>query len=85
MGVRPDPEGPLPPGQSFVSDYLGKGQTAVQLHAILHALAQGRWSQVVATTAFIRAGGPPGVLERLHPRRAPGTRAVPGALKPQAR
>ena len=46
---------------SFVSDYLGEAQTAVQLPAILHALAQGQWSQVVArlglTTASL-SGGP---------------------------
>ena len=46
---------------SFVSDYLGETQTAVQLPAILHALARGQWSQVVArlglTTASL-SGGP---------------------------
>jgi len=46
---------------SFVSGYLGETQTAVQLPAILHALARGQWSQVVArlglTTASL-SGGP---------------------------
>jgi len=46
---------------SFVSDYLGETQTAVQLPAILHALAQGQWSRVIArlglTTASL-SGGP---------------------------
>ena len=46
---------------SLVSDYLGEVQTAVQLPAILHALAQGQWSQVIArlglTTADL-SGGP---------------------------
>lgn len=46
---------------SFVSDYLGEAQTAAKLPAILHALAQGQWSQVVArlglTTASL-SGGP---------------------------
>ena len=46
---------------SFVSDNLGETQTAVQLPAILHALALGQWSQVIArlglTTASL-SGGP---------------------------
>jgi pimeloyl-ACP methyl ester carboxylesterase len=46
---------------SFVSDSLGEAQTAVRLPAILHALARGQWSQVVAglglTTASL-SGGP---------------------------
>ena len=45
---------------SFVSDYLGEAQTAVQLPAVLHALALGQWSQVVArlglTTASLSGG-----------------------------
>jgi len=46
---------------SFVSDYLGEAQTAVQLPAILHALALGQWSQVIArlglTTADLAPAG----------------------------
>jgi pimeloyl-ACP methyl ester carboxylesterase len=33
---------------NFVEGYLGEAQTAVQLPAILHALALGQWSQVIA-------------------------------------
>ena len=47
---------------SFVEDYLGEAQTAVQLPAILHALALGQWSQVIArlglTTADLTPAGP---------------------------
>ena len=46
---------------SFVSGYLGETQTAVRLPAILHALARGQWSQVVARLGFTTAslsGGP---------------------------
>jgi pimeloyl-ACP methyl ester carboxylesterase len=46
---------------SFVSDYLGQAETAVRLPAVLHALALGQWSQVLArlglTTANL-SGGP---------------------------
>jgi pimeloyl-ACP methyl ester carboxylesterase len=47
---------------SFITDYLGEAQTAVQLPAILHALALGQWSQVIAraglTTADLTPAGP---------------------------
>jgi pimeloyl-ACP methyl ester carboxylesterase len=47
---------------SFVESYLGEAQTAVQLPAILHALARGQWSQVLArlglTTADLTPAGP---------------------------
>jgi pimeloyl-ACP methyl ester carboxylesterase len=47
---------------SFVEGYLGEAQTAVQLPAILHALALGQWSQVIArlglTTADLTPAGP---------------------------
>jgi len=46
---------------SFVTDYLGEAQTAVQLPGILHALALGQWSQVIArlglTTADLTPAG----------------------------
>ena len=46
----------------FVEGNLGEAQTAVQLPAILHALAQGQWSQVLAklglTTACLTPAGP---------------------------
>ena len=47
---------------SFVEGNLGEAQTAVQLPAILHALALGQWSQVIArlglTTADLTPAGP---------------------------
>jgi len=47
---------------SFITGYLGEAQTAVQLPAILHALALGQWSQVIAraglTTADLTPAGP---------------------------
>jgi len=47
---------------SFVEGDLGEVQTAVQLPAILHALALGQWSQVIArlglTTADLASPGP---------------------------
>jgi pimeloyl-ACP methyl ester carboxylesterase len=48
------------PFLSFVSDYLGEAQTAVELPAILHALALGRWSQVVAGLGATADLAPPG-------------------------
>ena len=46
----------------FVEGYLGEAQTAAQLPAILHALALGQWSQVLAklglTTADQTPAGP---------------------------
>ena len=41
---------------SFVEDYLGEAQTAVQLPAVLHALALGQWSQVIARLGLTTAG-----------------------------
>jgi pimeloyl-ACP methyl ester carboxylesterase len=47
---------------NFVENYLGEAQTAVQLPAILHALALGQWSQVIGrlglTTADLTPAGP---------------------------
>jgi pimeloyl-ACP methyl ester carboxylesterase len=47
---------------SFIEGDLGEAQTAVQLPAILHALALGQWSQVIArlglTTADLTPAGP---------------------------
>ncbi len=47
---------------SFVADHLGEAQTAAQLPAILHAVALGQWSQVIArlglTTADLNPAGP---------------------------
>jgi pimeloyl-ACP methyl ester carboxylesterase len=45
---------------SLVSEYLSEAQTAVQLPAVLHALALGQWSAVIArlglTTAYLLGG-----------------------------
>jgi pimeloyl-ACP methyl ester carboxylesterase len=47
---------------SFVSGYLGEAQTAVQLPAILHALALGRWALVVSRLGLTTADlTPPGL------------------------
>ncbi len=46
---------------SFVSDYLGEAGTVARLPAILHALARGQWSQVIASLGLTTAslsGGP---------------------------
>ena len=47
---------------SFVEGDLGEAQTAVQLPAVLHALALGQWSQVIArlgvTTEDLTPAGP---------------------------
>ena len=47
---------------SFVEGFLSEAQTAVQLPAILHALALGQWAQVIArlglTTADLTPAGP---------------------------
>ncbi len=52
---------------SDVESYLGEAQTAVQLPALLHALALGQWSQVIArlgiTTANLAASGGPTALQ----------------------
>jgi pimeloyl-ACP methyl ester carboxylesterase len=51
---------------NFVEGYLGEAQTAVQLPALLHAAALGRWSQIVAglgTTAADLAQPPPTALQ----------------------
>jgi len=49
------------PFLSLVSDYLGEAQTAVQLPAILHALALGQWSQVIARLGLTTADLPGGL------------------------
>jgi pimeloyl-ACP methyl ester carboxylesterase len=49
------------PFLSLVTDSLGEAQTAIQLPAILHALALGQWPQVIARLGLTTAALPDGL------------------------